>query len=113
MRMTKVLLAAACALAPLPIAGTPAQAQQTSRPANEIVLSIGRGQLVTLPGRMADIFVANDAIADVQVKSAGQLYVFGKGAGETTVYASNAAGAVIWSATVRVGSNIDSVDQML
>jgi pilus assembly protein CpaC len=42
-----------------------------------------------------------------------QLYVFGKAGGETTVYASNAAGDVIWSANVRVGSNIDSVDQML
>lgn len=107
------LVAAACALAPLSAVLAPAQAQQTTRPANEVVLSIGRGQLITVPGRMADIFVANDAIADVQVKSASQLYVFGKGAGETTVYASNAAGAVVWSATVRVGSNIDSVDQML
>ena len=33
--------------------------------------------------------------------------------GETTVYASNAAGDIIWSANVRVGSNIGSVDQML
>ncbi|HEX7780854.1 MAG TPA: type II and III secretion system protein family protein, partial [Vicinamibacterales bacterium] len=31
----------------------------------------------------------------------------------TTVYASNAAGAIVWSSTVRVGSNIDSVDSML
>ncbi|MEN9683412.1 MAG: hypothetical protein RLZZ427_1163, partial [Pseudomonadota bacterium] len=53
------------------------------------------------------------AVADVQVKSANQLYVFGKTGGETTVYASDARGNVIWSANVRVGSNIDSVDQML
>jgi hypothetical protein len=52
-------------------------------------------------------------VADVQVKSQRQLYVFGKAGGETTVYASNAAGDIIWSANVRVGSNIDSVDQML
>jgi pilus assembly protein CpaC len=39
--------------------------------------------------------------------------VFGKGGGETTVYASNAHGDIIWSANIRVGSNIDSVDQML
>jgi pilus assembly protein CpaC len=62
---------------------------------------------------MTDVFVADDHIADVQVKSKNQLYVFGKTGGVTTVYASNAAGAVIWSANVRVGSNIDSVDQML
>jgi pilus assembly protein CpaC len=90
-----------------------AQAQSVQRPASSIVLSIGRGQLVSVPGAMKDVFVANEAIADVQIKSQRQLYIFGKGAGETTIYASNAAGQVIWSANVRVGSNIESVDQML
>ncbi len=113
-RLALNLLTAACVAAPLALASAgSAQAQSVSRPASDVVLSIGRGQLITVGGAMADVFVANDAIADVQVKSARQLYVFGKAGGETTVYASNAAGDVIWSANVRVGSNIDSVDQML
>ena len=113
-RLALTLLSATCVAAPMALvpAGS-AQAQTASRPASDVVLSIGRGQLITVGGTMADVFVANDAIADVQVKSARQLYVFGKAGGETTVYASNAAGDVIWSANVRVGSNIDSVDQML
>ncbi|MCX7863777.1 MAG: type II and III secretion system protein family protein, partial [Novosphingobium sp.] len=49
----------------------------------------------------------------VQVKSPNQMYIFGKGGGTTTVYASNAKGDIIWSANVRVGSNFDSVDSML
>ncbi|WP_226638432.1 type II and III secretion system protein family protein [Novosphingobium profundi] len=102
-------LAALGALAPV----APAAAQSISTPAQDIALSIGNGQLVTVPGTMADVFVANEAIADVQVKSTNQLYVFGKGGGTTTVYASNRAGQVIWSANVRVGSNFDSVDSML
>ncbi|WP_296674993.1 type II and III secretion system protein family protein [Novosphingobium sp.] len=113
-RLVTKLLTAACLAAPLALLpAVAAQAQSVSRPANEIVLSIGRGQLVTVAGAMSDVFVANEQIADVQVKSPRQLYVFGKAGGETTVYASNAAGDVIWSANVRVGSNIDSVDQML
>ena len=113
-RLAITLLSAAAAVAPLALLPTTsADAQTVSRPANDIVLSIGRGQLVTVGGAMADVFVANDQVADVQVKSARQLYVFGKAGGETTIYASDAAGNVIWSANVRVGSNIDSVDQML
>lgn len=113
-RLTKSVLIAACALAPLSgIPGLPAQAQSVVSPAQSIVLSIGRGQLVTVPGNMTDIFVANDQVADVQVKSQRQLYVFGRSGGETTVYASNSAGDIVWSANVRVGSNIDSIDQML
>ncbi|HVR90870.1 MAG TPA: type II and III secretion system protein family protein [Novosphingobium sp.] len=113
-RLATTLLTAACAIAPLALVGAgPVQAQSVARPANDIVLSIGRGQLVTVGGNMADVFVANDSVADVQVKSARQLYVFGKAGGETTVYASNAAGDVVWSANIRVGSNLESVDQML
>ena len=113
-RLTATLLLSAIAVAPL--VGAPAgiaNAQSIRSPAQSIVLSIGRGELINVPGSMADVFVANDQIADVQVKSRSQLYVFGKAGGETTVYASNAAGDVVWSANVRVGSNLDSVDQML
>ncbi|EJL22209.1 type II and III secretion system protein family protein [Novosphingobium sp. AP12] len=109
----KTMLTAACAIAPMVAAAAPAAAQSIAKPAQDIELSIGNGQLVTLTGPMADLFVANDSVADVQVKSARQLYVFGKAGGTTTVYASNAAGAVVWSGTVRVGSNLDSVDAML
>lgn len=114
-RITTSLLAAACVAVPLALlpATGPAGAQTVSSPTKTIVLSIGRGELITIPGRMTDVFVANDTIADVQVKSTNQLYVMGKGGGETTVYASDAHGNVIWSSTVRVGSNIDSIDQML
>ena len=108
------VLTAACALSPLAaVPAGPALAQAVVSPAQEIVLSIGRGQLVTVPGSMTDIFVANDQVADVQVKSQRQLYVFGRAGGETTVYASNAAGDIVWSANVRVGSNLDSIPQML
>ena len=114
-RMFKTRLMVA-ALAAVPMAAMPATtaiAQVVARPSQEIVLSIGKGELVTLPGTMADVFVANEEIADVQVKSQRQLYVFGKAGGETTVYASNERGDVIFSANIRVGSNIGSVDQML
>ena len=113
-RLTTRMLLASLALAPmasLPI--TNATAQTIAKPSTEIVLSIGRGELVTVPGAMSNVFVADDDVADVQVKSTRQLYVFGKSGGETTVYASNAAGDIVWSANVRVGSNISSIDQML
>ena len=95
--------------APAPLRVTPG----VTAPARSLTLSIGRGELVTLPAAMSDVFVANDTIADVQVKSGNQLYVFGKSGGETTVYASNSRGEVVWSANIRVGTNLDSIEQML
>lgn len=112
-RLIHTLLTAACVVAPLSLAPGHAIAQSVTRPAGDLALSIGRGQLVSMPGTISDIFVADDRVADVQVKSGRQIYIFGKSGGVTTVYASNAAGAIVWSSTVRVGSNIDTVDQML
>jgi pilus assembly protein CpaC len=113
-RLLTSVLFAACAAAPLTLLPVqPAYAQSVMRPANTITLSIGRGQLVTVPGTMADVFVAQQGIADVKIKSQRQLYMFGLSSGETTVYASNRAGDIVWSANVRVGANIESVDQML
>ncbi|WP_340312973.1 type II and III secretion system protein family protein [Rhizorhabdus argentea] len=83
------------------------------KPAETTTLSIGSGQMVALPSAMSDLFVADDKIADVQVRSSTQLYIFGKGPGETAVYATDKTGKVIWSSIVRVGSNITSVDTML
>ena len=82
-------------------------------PRHDIALSMGRGQLITLPETMKDVFVADDKVADVQVKSAREFYVFAKGGGTTTIYASDAAGRTIWSANLRVGANLDSVDHMI
>ena len=113
-RLISKALVASLAMAPvLSIPANTATAQNVVRPSGEIVLSIGRGELVNVPGQMADVFVANDEVADVQVKSQSQLYVFGKSGGQTTIYASDASGRIVWSTNVRVGSNIDSIDQML
>lgn len=97
------------------LAGTaPAAAQRVApKPSSTIDLNLGRGRLVTLPRPMSDVFVADDKTADVDVRSPTQLYIFGKAAGETTVYATSKSGAVVYSATIRVGNNIESVGDML
>lgn len=115
MQSARLRLACAAMLAS-GLAGLPASApaQPTAeRPTNDVALSVGTGRMVRLGGAMTDLFVANDAIADVQVRSSNQLYIFGKAAGQTTVYATDAAGRVVYSANVRVGNNIDSIDALL
>ncbi|CAM3205273.1 Pilus formation protein N-terminal domain-containing protein [Sphingomonas antarctica] len=104
--------AAALATATLPTAGVTAPAG-IQRPLGDLVLSEGRGQLVNLPAPMSDIFVSNDKVADVQVRSPTQLYVFAKTKGEATVFATTKGGQVVYSTNVRVGSNSNSLDQML
>jgi pilus assembly protein CpaC len=112
-RLGTALAALAIALGSVS-AATPAIAQPTAaRPAETLTLSKNEGTLVRLSEPMSDVFVANDTIADVQVRSSTQLYVFGKGAGETTIYATTKGGRVVYAANVRVGTNLSSVGDML
>lgn len=103
-------LAGVTAAAPAPALAQPAGA---AAPTNDVTLSIGTGRMVRLNGAMTDLFVANDSIADVQVRSPSQIYIFGKAAGSTTVYATDRAGHVVYSANVRVGQNLGAVGQLL
>ncbi|MHB9880049.1 type II and III secretion system protein family protein [Pacificimonas sp. ICDLI1SI03] len=113
------LLAGAAFATVLGFAGAPEQAAaQTAQtvlttPDSVIELSQGKGTLVTLPRAISDIFVVNQGVADVQIKSQRQVYLFARGAGETSLYATDDQGRNIYSATVRVSRNIDQIREML
>ena len=96
-----------------PVRAAASASAAASSTGNLVQLSISRGQLLTLPRPMSDLFVADDKVADVQVRSPRQLYVFGKTMGETTISATAKDGSVVYAATVRVGNNINSLAQML
>lgn len=111
--MTRTL---AISLVAATLVSAPAQqasAQATQNANSSIDLSVGRGRLISLSAPMTDVFVANDDVADVQVRSSRQLYVFGKKPGETSIYATDASGRVVYSTVARVGNNIETIDQML
>jgi pilus assembly protein CpaC len=110
-------LAVALAAAAMVASGAaPAQSGRTAQARSGSSLfqvNTGRGRLITLARPMSDVFVADPSIADVQVRSPTSLYVFGKKTGETTISATAKSGAVVYSTTVRVGDNYDSIGSML
>ncbi|MGZ8284280.1 MAG: type II and III secretion system protein family protein [Allosphingosinicella sp.] len=83
------------------------------RPSTKVLLSVGEGEVVSLPRNVVDVWTSNPGVADVNVTSPRQLGLFGKDAGEATVIATAADGSVVYGAHVRVSQNISSVDQML
>ncbi|CAO1654433.1 type II and III secretion system protein family protein [Parasphingorhabdus sp. NYA22] len=108
-----VVAALALALAANSTTALNAQSVNISQPDSRISIAVGRGKLITLPSPIEDIFIAENAIADVQVRSPRQIYIFGKKGGQTSFYATSASGKVIYSAEVAVGAEISSIDQML
>ena len=112
--LTPIGLPLAVALAAAAGTASTAPAQSVTGAASALVqVNTGRGRLVTLARPMTDVFVADDTVADVQVRSPTQLYIYGKKTGETTISATTKGGSVVYSSTVRVGNNFDSIQSML
>jgi pilus assembly protein CpaC len=74
-------------------------------PTEQPSLSIdsGKGTIVKLKTPASTVFVANPDIADVQVKTGGTIYVFGKKPGETVLYAVDDQDRVLLNTVVIVG----------
>lgn len=93
----------------------PAQAQGFVRvepaPKETISLAVGSGQLLRVTSAFSSLFVADPAVADIQVKSPRLLYLTGTGVGETTLFAVDEADNVLLSARVRVTHNTDALQR--
>jgi pilus assembly protein CpaC len=85
----------------------------TQRPSSEVLLSIGQGQLVTLPAGIASVWTSNPEVADVYVNNPRQINIFARAAGEATIFATSASGAVLYATSVRAVPNVSSLDRML
>lgn len=72
-----------------------------------ILLDVSKGVIIRLDRPCSSVFVADPDIADVQLKSPTVLYLMGKGAGETTVYAVDQNDAVLLDSRVEVRQDID------
>ena len=115
MKLKAILCGCTAALSLAAVATPATQAQDTTITSASSSLNVGvnKGTLIRLERSMSDVFVANQKIADVQVRSDRLLYVYGVGAGETTIYATDGAGRIVYSANVRVAQNIDQIRTML
>lgn len=74
-------------------------------------IEIGEGKLVKLPRSASNIFIANPEIADLNVKSARLVYVFGRKAGTTSLFAIDNNDQVLASIPVKVHHNIESLEE--
>lgn len=76
-------------------------------------IEVSTGTLIRFDKPANNIFIADPAIADVQVKSARLVYVFGKKPGTTTLYAVSANDEVLFSGAVTVRHNVSQLNAAL
>ncbi len=82
-------------------------------PAAQTTLTVEhhKSRLIRLQRAATSVFIANPEIADVQVKSPTLIYLFGKKAGTTTLYAVDGRDRVIANMDVNVTHNLKNLKQ--
>jgi len=103
-RTLALAFAIACAAVPMPRLWASQIVAPTGAP---IALDVSKGVIIKLDRPCSSVFVADPDIADVQLKSPTVLYVMGKGAGSTTIYAVDGQDAVLLNSRVEVHQDID------
>ncbi|WP_250467342.1 type II and III secretion system protein family protein [Caballeronia sp. GAFFF2] len=78
-----------------------------------LALDAGKGSMLHLPEDAVSVFVADPSVADVQVPSPRAVFVLGKKAGSTTVYALGANNKPIFQKTVVVTRDMVALRAML
>ena len=78
-----------------------------------IGLEVNKGTLIRLDHNADTVFVADPAIADVKVKSARLIYLFGKAPGETSLYAVDAEERVMLGRSVVVRRDLGRLQYAL
>lgn len=94
---------------------TPPPTQAISIDGRGVPLSIqtGKGRMLRLPEDVDAIFVAEPAIADIQIKSPRMVYLFGKLPGETTIYAVTKDETVVLNQRIQVAHNLDPLNELI
>ena len=116
MRRATILLAAfLLILGVLPFAAAPANAGAVVVEQDDtlIELDLHKGALIKLDAPVSTVFLADAAVADVQVKSPRLIYLFGKTVGETTLFAVDERENVVASMTVRINHNIGRLKSVI
>jgi pilus assembly protein CpaC len=73
---------------------------------DEVKIEVGKGQVIRLPRPAATVFVADPEIADVQAQSPSIIYLFGRRAGSTSLFAVDDEDTVLLRSTVRIDHNL-------
>ncbi|MEO1019929.1 MAG: type II and III secretion system protein family protein, partial [Pseudomonadota bacterium] len=84
-----------------------------TRASSTLTLEVRRGTVVRLPRPAASVFVADPEVADVQAQSSSLVYVFGRRAGTTTVYAVDVDGNVLFERNVVVTHSLGKLESLL
>ncbi len=115
-RTIPALLAAGALMAacwPVSMAHSQGTAEVMRTDSQSLSVEVNKGLLLRLDTPATDVFIANPAVADIQVKSPTLIYVLGKQTGETSIYAMGQGERMIYSASIHVMQNLERLNDAI
>jgi pilus assembly protein CpaC len=79
----------------------------------DLSLEVRQGRLIRLDRPAASVFVADPETADVQAHSATLVYVFGRRAGTTTIFAVDEEENILFSRAVEIRHPLSRIEQVI
>lgn len=109
--LSAALVAAALLCAPMAMASKGDLKAVKSAVVNKAPLQItlGKADLISLPGSIADVLVADPSIIDVQAIQSDRLYVVGLSVGDTNLIALDAQGNVVKRVDIHVTYDLQAI----
>ncbi|NJO36384.1 MAG: type II and III secretion system protein family protein [Rhizobiales bacterium] len=80
---------------------------------DQVRLEVSKGQVIRLPRPAATVFVADPDIADVQAQSPSIIYLFGRRAGTTSMFAVDENDNLLLRSSVQVDHNLASLREAI
>ena len=113
MRLASLILASVLLATSASTIRPAAAASVVAPTGGQITLEVGKGRLVRLDHPASSVFIADPDVADIQVKSPSLVYIVGKGAGETTLFAVGDNDQVLVNTSIVVHHNVARLQQAL
>ncbi|MCB1783791.1 MAG: type II and III secretion system protein family protein [Alphaproteobacteria bacterium] len=91
----------------------PIAAMQSKKTTPPLSVTWGKAEIVSLPGQVSDVMVANPSIVDVQAVQANKLYIVGMNIGDTNIIALDEEGNVIRRIDVHVSYDLQAIQSLI
>ncbi len=108
----RAALAVALTLSAL-AAGPTAAVEVLTGETTEVLLQVSKGQLIRLDAPSESVYLADPAIADLEVMAPDLIYLFGRQPGETNLYAVGADNRVVADIQLIVGTSVTGMNETL
>jgi pilus assembly protein CpaC len=112
-RLRHLAAAFACLLVSALAGSAGAQEAETISTDGTLTIEVHKGRVIRLPRPAATVFVADPEIADVQAQSASIVYLFGRRAGTTSLYAIDEGDQLLVRTSVVVQHNLPGLRQAI